>query len=53
MADGFSSYEGNAVRWCVYHNQGTTYVYATSEAIALMRFMVKYPNRTVRKVVKA
>ena len=53
MIDGFSSYEGNAVRWCVYHNQGTTYVYATSEAIALMRFMVKYPDRNVRKIVRA
>ena len=50
MADGFTSYEGNAVRWTVYHNQGTTFVYATSEAIALMRFMAKYPDRCVRKI---
>ena len=53
MADGFTSYEGNAVRWIVYHNQGTTFVYATSEAIALMRFMAKYPDRNVRQIKKA
>lgn len=53
MADGFTSYEGNAVLWAVHHNQGITHVYATSEAIALQRFMAKYPNRTVRKVVRA
>ena len=53
MADGFTSYEGNAVLWAVHHNQGVTHVYATSEAIALQRFMAKYPNRTVRKVVRA
>ena len=50
MADGFTSYEGTAVRWTVYHNQGTTFVYATSEAIALARFMAKYPDRSVRKI---
>jgi hypothetical protein len=52
MPDGFSSYEGSAVRWTVYHDQGTTMVYATSESIALMRFMAKYPNRRVRKIVR-
>ena len=53
MADGFSSYEGNAVRWIVYHNQGTTFVHATSEAIALQRFMAKYPKLTVRQIKRA
>ena len=52
MLDGFTSYEGNAVRWTVYHNQGTTFVHATSEAIALQRFMAKYPNRVVKKIVR-
>ena len=51
MYDGFTSYEGNAKLWEVYHNQGTTLVHATSEAIALQRFMAKYPNRTVKKIV--
>ena len=49
MADGFSSYEGNAV----YHNTGTTFVYATSEAIALQRFMAKYPDKKVREIKRA
>lgn len=53
MPDGFTSYEGNAVRWTVYHDQGTTFVYATGEAIALMRFMAKYPNRKVRKIARS
>ena len=48
--DGFTSYEGNAVRWTVYHNEGTTFVYAFTETIALMRFMAKYPHRTVRTI---
>ena len=52
MPDGFSSYEGSAVRWTVHHDQGTTFVYATSESIALMRFMEKYPSRKVRKIVR-
>jgi hypothetical protein len=52
MYDGFTSYEGNAVLWAVYHDQGTTHVHATSEAIALQRFMAKYPNRSVRKIVR-
>ena len=50
MADGFTSYEGNAVRWEVYHNQGTTFVYAPTESIALARFMAKYPDRKVRDI---
>ena len=52
MPDGFTSYEGSAVRWTVHHDQGTAMVYATSESIALMRFMAKYPNRRVRKIVR-
>lgn len=53
MADGFTSYEGNAVRWRVTHNCGSTIVYATSESIALMRFMAKYPNYKVRDIKRA
>lgn len=52
MFDGFTSYEGNAVMWRVYHNRGTTIVRATSEAIALQRFMAKYPNYSVSKIVR-
>ena len=48
--DGFTSYEGNAVKWTVYHNQGAYVVYATSEAIALARFMAKYPHLSVRRI---
>lgn len=48
--DGFTSYEGDAKSYKVTHDQGTTYVRATSEAIALQRFIVKYPNRSVRKI---
>ena len=51
MPDGFNSYEGNAKLWVVYHDQGTTHVHATSEAIALQRFLAKYPNRKVTKIV--
>ena len=50
MLDGFSSYEGNAVTWRVYHDRGTTFVHALSEAIALQRFMAKFPDRTVKKI---
>ena len=50
MSDGFTSYEGNAVRRTMYHDQGTTFVYATGEAIARMCFMAPYPNRKVRKI---
>ncbi len=53
MADGFTSYEGNAVLWIVYHNHGTTHVYATTEAIALQRFMKKYPDYSVRDIRRA
>lgn len=52
MPDGFTSYEGGAALWIVYHNQGTTHVHALSESVALMRFMAKYPNRKVIKIVK-
>lgn len=48
--DGFSNYEGNSVMWRVYHNSGTTFVHATSESIALARFMAKYPDKQVRKI---
>lgn len=51
MLDGFSSFEGNSKSWMVYHNEGSTIVHATSEAIALYRFIAKYPNRTVKKIV--
>ena len=50
MADGFTCYEGDAVRWVVYHKKGTTFVYATNEMIALQRFMKRYPDLEVRKV---
>ena len=53
MPDGFTSYEGNAVMWRVYHNRGTTFVHATSESIALMRFMAKYPDYKVSKIERA
>lgn len=52
MYDGFTTYEGGAKMWTVYHDQGTTIVRANSEAIALQRFMAKYPNRAVRKIVR-
>ncbi len=50
--DGFSSYEGDAVMWKVVHDHGTTFVHAKSEAIALQRFMAKYPNYNVREIVR-
>ena len=53
MLDGFTCSEGNAVLWVVYHNQGTTHVRATSEAIALQRFLAKYPNLSVREIKRA
>lgn len=53
MADGFNSWEGGAVLWVVYHDKGTTHVHATTESIALMRFMAKYPNYKVRDIKKA
>lgn len=53
MLDGFTSYEGNAVLWKVYHSQGVANVWALSEAVALARFMARYPNCSVRKVERA
>ena len=53
MADGFTSYEGDSVMWRVYHNRGTTFVHACTEAIALMRFMAKYPDYCVKKIERA
>ena len=53
MPDGFTSYEGGAKLWVVYHNHGTTHVHALSESVALMRFMAKYPNYQVRKIERA
>lgn len=50
--DGFSSYEGNAFMWKVTYDGGVTFVRATSEAIALQRFMAKYPNKTVKSIEK-
>ena len=50
MYDGFTSSEGNAVRWIVYHNRGTTFVRATTESIALARFMAKYPDYKVKEI---
>ena len=53
MADGFTSYEGNAVMWVVYHNHGTTFVHALTESIALIRFMAKYPTYRVKNIKRA
>jgi hypothetical protein len=53
MLDGFNGYEGNAVMWIVSHDHGSTSVWATSEAIALQRFMAKYPNYSVRSIRRA
>ena len=53
MADRFTSYEGNAVLWIVYHNHGTTHVHATTESIALARFMAKYPTYQVKDMKRA
>ena len=53
MYDGFTRSEGNAVRWIVYHNRGTTYVSALTESIALARFMAKYPNYQVKDIKRA
>lgn len=51
--DGFIRYEGNAVAWIVYHNHGTTIVRATSETIALQRFVAKYPGYSITKISRA
>ena len=53
MPDGFTSYESGAALWRVYHNRGTTFVRATSEAIALQRFIAKYPNYSFTKIERA
>ena len=53
MADGFTSYECGAPTWIVYHDHGSTTVVAYSEAIALARFMAKYPDRKVKRIVRA
>ena len=53
MADGFSSYESGAYLWKVTHNHGTTFVRAMSEAIALQRFLAKYPNYQVREIKRS
>ena len=53
MADGFGSYEGNAVRWVASHVGGSTFVYAPSKEIALQRFMAKYPEKKVRDIKRA
>ncbi len=50
MPDGFTSYEGDAHLYCVYHDRGTTHVHAKNEMIALQRFLAKYPERSVRDV---
>ena len=50
MVDGFTSYEGDAVTWEVYHNHGATFVHAKTESIALARFMAKYTNYQVRDI---
>ena len=53
MPDGFSSHGADDVPWIVYTNTGTVTVYAPSEAVALQRFMAKYPDRKVNKIVRA
>ena len=53
MTDGFSSWEANALMWRVYHNNGQTIVYATTESIALSRFLAKYPNYIVSDIKRA
>ena len=53
MIDGFTSYEGDAVMWIVYHNKGTSFVHAKTESIALARFMAKYPDYQVRDIKRA
>ena len=53
MPDGFTSYDRGDILWVVYHNQGTTRVYAANEATALMRFLAKYPNYSVREIKRA
>ena len=52
MYDGFSSYEAGCVLWKVAYDGGTTFVHATSEAIALQRFTAKYPDKKVIKITR-
>lgn len=47
---GFDVHYAKDVRWEVYHNGGTTFVYAPSEAVAIQRFLAKYPDKVVKKV---
>lgn len=53
MCDGFSQYEGDSVRWIVWHDHGADYVYAKSEAIALQRFLARYPDYVVHEIKRA
>lgn len=48
--EGFSIRHPGDKRWAVYHKGGNTFVYAPSEAIAIVRFLAKYPDKTVLKV---
>ena len=49
---GFDIHYADDVMWEVYYNGGTKIVYAPSEAVAIQRFLAKYPNATIRKVIK-
>lgn len=52
---GFTRFEGDAICWTICHDQGTTYIYASKESVALRRFMAKYPNckvKDVKKIIK-
>lgn len=51
--DGFTSYECGAKTWRVTHDHDTTIVHAPTESLALVRFMAKYPNYSVRKIERA
>ncbi len=53
MVDGFTHHGAGDVAWRVFTNTGTVTVYAPSEAIALQRYLAKYPNSKVSKVVRA
>lgn len=53
MIDGFTLHGAGDVAWRIHHSQGTTIVYAPSEAIAIQRFKDKYPNLTVKSAEKA
>ena len=41
------SYGGDKM-WEVYHNRGSTHVHAPSEAVAIQRFLAKYPDANIR-----